>query len=51
MKKNLTILISFLCVFFCGFGVFGNDEKILQDKIKNKFTSNIHCRINKKFFL
>ena len=38
MKKNLAILISFLCILFFGFGVFGNDEKILQDKIKNKFT-------------
>ena len=30
MKKNLAILISFLVFSFCGFGVFGNDEKILN---------------------
>ena len=46
MKKNLAILISFLGIFFCGFGVFGNDEKILQDKIKNKFTSSINNKLN-----
>ena len=46
MKKNLAILISFLCILFFGFGVFGNDEKILQDKIKNKFTSSINKNIN-----
>ena len=46
MKRNLAILISFLGILFFGFGVFGNDEKILQDKIKNKFTSSINNNLN-----
>ena len=46
MKKNLAILISSLCILFFGFGVFGNDEKILQDKIKNNFTTSINNKLN-----
>ena len=32
-SEYLAILIAFLSIFFFGFGVFGNDEKILQEKI------------------
>ena len=51
MKKNLAILIAFLGICFCGFGVFGNDEKILQNKIKNKLLINFFITVIRSDFI